>query len=59
MDGPGQLAFTGAGLAQDEDVGVGGSDLAGGFQHRHHGRCVRVEAVLGFAHFTFQCLQAR
>ncbi len=59
MDGPGQLTFTCARLAKDEDVGIGGSDLAGGFQHRHHRRTVRIKAVLGFAYFTFQGLQAR
>ncbi|MNH16521.1 hypothetical protein D3C79_761670 [compost metagenome] len=59
MDGPCQLALAGTRFAKDEDVGVSDGDLAGGFKHRHHGRAMGVEAVLGFAYFTFQGFQAR
>lgn len=40
VNGAGQFALTGTGLPKNEDVGVGGGNLASGFQHHHHGRAV-------------------
>src|SRR5450830_1067791 len=59
VNGAGQFAFTGAGFAEDEDVGVSPGHLARSFQHHHHRRAVGVEAVFGLAYFAFQRLQAR
>ncbi|MNO82869.1 hypothetical protein D3C76_741550 [compost metagenome] len=57
MNRLGQLAFTGAGLPKDQDVGIGIGHLAGGLEHDLHGRAVRVQTFLGFTHLTFQSLQ--
>ncbi len=59
VDGTRQLALAGAGLAEDEDIGVGVGDLACGFQHRHHRRAVRAERIAALLHLAFQGLQAR
>ncbi|MNQ79191.1 hypothetical protein D3C85_941250 [compost metagenome] len=59
VNGAGQLALAGAGLAEDEDIGVGAGYLAGGFQHRHHRRALGFKDVASAAHLTLQRLQAR
>ncbi|MCY1421042.1 hypothetical protein D9M71_366850 [compost metagenome] len=58
MNRSGQLALAGAGLTKNEDIGIGGGNLACSLQHHHHRRAVRVQAVFGFVDFTFQCFQA-
>ena len=56
---PGQLTFTGAGLAENQDIGVRPGHLPRGFQHHHHGRAMGVQAVFGLAHLAFQRFQPR
>ncbi|MNV10161.1 hypothetical protein D3C71_1006750 [compost metagenome] len=55
----GQLAFTGAGFAEYQDIGVGSRDLPRGFEDHFHGRAVGIQAILGFAHLAFEGFQAR
>ncbi len=58
VDGAGQLALAGTRLAEDKNVGISGGHLPCGFQHRHHLWTVRIQAVLGFAHFAFERFQS-
>ena len=53
-----QLAFTGTGLTENQDVGIGAGNLARGFQHGHHGRTVRIEPVFWLADLTFKGFEA-
>ena len=59
MDGARQLALAGAGLTENEDVGIGRRHLPRSLQHAHQHRAVAVELRAFLTDFTFQRLQAR
>ncbi|MNV17133.1 hypothetical protein D3C71_1079160 [compost metagenome] len=59
VNGLGQFALAGTGFTQNQDIGIGRGNLAGGFEYHFHGRAVGVQTIHGLAYLAFQGFQSR